>query len=516
MMSDDMELVREFAASQSETAFAALVQRHLSLVHSAAMRQVGDEHLAQEIAQAVFIILAKKAPVLPPETVLSAWLYRTTRYAAANTLKATRRRQFREQEAYMQSILNQPDTDAWKQLAPLLDDAMAKLGEADRTALVLRFFENKTLGDVAMAMNTNEAAAQRRVLRAVEKLRSWFTKRGVALPVAAMTAAIAANSVQAAPAGLAVTICTAKGAAVAASVTALVNGTIKTIYMTTLQKTLIAASLVVAVGAGIYEAHEASTLQTKVQALQQQQTPLTDQNQQLTHERDDAAQQLAALRSDNERLKRDTTNLLKLRAEVAQLRADAQRVSSLQPTDTNDPTTAAAQAWVERVKLLKRQFDHWPGKKPPELQLLNEQDWLNEVANRELDSDVAIRETMSKLRLEAKRKFAVTVKEALELFVQSNNGQYPSAPSDLVAYLKPPVDSLLDGWEIAKPGSVHPPQPNSPDSKRAETWALVEKGTFNNGIPDFKGGGLSDPDYDMNVIIYRGGYYMYGPSKPSK
>ena len=93
MMSDDMALVRVFAASHSEPAFATLVQRHLGLVHSAALRQVGDAHLAEEIAQAVFLILARKAPSLGPKTILSAWLYRTTRYAAGDALKANRRRQ---------------------------------------------------------------------------------------------------------------------------------------------------------------------------------------------------------------------------------------------------------------------------------------------------------------------------------------------------------------------------------------------------------------------------------------
>src|SRR5674476_431640 len=127
MTSDDMALVREFAASHSEPAFTALVERHIGLVHSSALRQVGDPDLAEEITQAVFIILARKAASLGSKTVISAWLYRTTRYAAADALKARRRRQAREQEAFMQSILNQPDTDAWAQLAPLLDDALNEL-----------------------------------------------------------------------------------------------------------------------------------------------------------------------------------------------------------------------------------------------------------------------------------------------------------------------------------------------------------------------------------------------------
>ena len=238
-----MMLVREFAASQSEPAFAALVERHIGLVHSAALRQVGDVHLAEEITQAVFIILARKAASLGPKTILSAWLYRTTRYAAADALKARRRRQAREQEAHMQSTLNQPDADAWVQLAPLLDDALAELGETDRTALVLRFFENKTAREIAGALRMEEAAAQKRVARALEKLRAIFVKRGVTLTATVIAGAVAANSVQAAPVALVKTIsavAVAKGVAATTSTLTLVKGTIK---MMTSTKTFTAAAI---------------------------------------------------------------------------------------------------------------------------------------------------------------------------------------------------------------------------------------------------------------------------------
>ncbi len=235
-MSDDMALVREFAASRSEPAFAALVQRHIGLVHSAAMRQVSDAHLAEEIAQAVFIILARKAPKLGPKTILSAWLYRTTRFAAADALRARRRRQAREQEAHMQSILNQPDSETWTQLAPLLDDAMAQLGETDCAALVLRYFENKSAGEIAGELRMEEEAAQKRVARALEKLRAIFVKRGVTLSAAALGGTMAANSVQATSAGLAVTITamTVKGAAVAVSTLIHVKETLKIMTVSTL------------------------------------------------------------------------------------------------------------------------------------------------------------------------------------------------------------------------------------------------------------------------------------------
>ncbi|MEY2465669.1 MAG: hypothetical protein QOD03_190 [Verrucomicrobiota bacterium] len=276
-----MMLMREFAASNSEPAFATLVGRHIGLVHSAALRQVGEAHLAEEITQAVFIILARKAASLGPNTVLSAWLYRTTRYAARDALKARRRRDAREQEAYMQSTLNQPDTDAaWVQLAPLLDDAMNELGETDRAALVLRFFENKTAREIAEALRMKEDTAQKRVARALGKLRALFVKRGVTLTATVIAGAVAANSVQAVPAGFATAI-TATALSGTSLTTAAVIAATKALAMTTLQKTLVTVALVATLGVGIFEAHQNSQLREKNQILQQQQAALVGQIQQL-------------------------------------------------------------------------------------------------------------------------------------------------------------------------------------------------------------------------------------------
>ena len=227
---DDHELLAEFARRESETAFAALVARYVNLVYSAALRFTGNPHHAEEITQAVFIILARKAGSLRHGTVLSGWLYQTARLTAANFVKGEIRRQHREQEAYMQSTLNEPDAAAWEQLAPLLDEAMGGLGETDRNAVVLRFFENKTAAEVAAALKLTEAAAHKRVSRALEKLRRFFTKRGVILSAALITGAVSANSVQAAPAGLAATVTTTatKGTAISAALITLVKGTMKT------------------------------------------------------------------------------------------------------------------------------------------------------------------------------------------------------------------------------------------------------------------------------------------------
>src|SRR5277367_1229721 len=163
MLNDDIALLRDYARRNSEAAFAALVVRHVNLVYSVALRSVRDVHLAEEITQAVFIILARKADSLGDKTILPGWLCRTARYASANAQTIQRRRQRREQEAHMQSTLNEPESNDWQRIAPLLDDALAQLCQKDHDAIVLRYFENKSLGEVGAAIGTNEDTARMRV-----------------------------------------------------------------------------------------------------------------------------------------------------------------------------------------------------------------------------------------------------------------------------------------------------------------------------------------------------------------
>ncbi|KAB2645886.1 MAG: sigma-70 family RNA polymerase sigma factor [Verrucomicrobia bacterium] len=228
----DAELLERFARNDSEQAFAELVSRHIALVHSVAARHTENPQHAQEITQAVFIILSRKAASLGRKTVLSGWLYHTARLTAANFRRAESRRISREQEAYMQSTLSESSPDSiWLELAPHLDDAMEKLGATDRDAVVLRYFENKSLAEVGTALGMEERAAQKRVNRALEKLRTIFSKRGVTLTATLIASAMAANSVQAAPVGLAaaITATAAKGTLISATITALVKGTMKTL-----------------------------------------------------------------------------------------------------------------------------------------------------------------------------------------------------------------------------------------------------------------------------------------------
>ena len=271
---DDQQLLREYAETNSETAFATLVARHVNLVYSAALRFSGNPPRAEEITQAVFIILARKAKSLGRNIVLSGWLYQTARLTAANVVKSDIRRQRREQEAYMQSTLNEPDPAAWEQIAPLLDEAMGRLGETDRNAVVLRFFENKSAREVAVALKLTEAAAHKRVNRALEKLRKIFSKRGIDSTTAAIAGQISAHSVQAAPVGLAKKIsvvAVAKGAAASTSTLTLIKGALK-IMAWSKMKTVIVAGAIVLLAAGtttvtVKEIQEHKTYSWEVSSL---------------------------------------------------------------------------------------------------------------------------------------------------------------------------------------------------------------------------------------------------------
>ena len=259
---DDHQLLAEFARGGSEPAFAALVGRFVNLVYSTAFRSTGNSHHAQEITQAVFIILARKAGRLSPRIVLSGWLYQVARLTYANFMKREIRRQRREQEAYMQSSLNEPNDTAWLTIAPLLDEAMGQLGQTDRDAVVLRYFENKTAAEIGAALRMNEETARKRVNRALDKLQHYFKQRGISSTTAVIAGAISANSVHAAPVALARTVtpaAIAKGLVAAPSILALVKGTLNFMMWNRLEMTLaVGAALMLAAGTTTLVAQHAS------------------------------------------------------------------------------------------------------------------------------------------------------------------------------------------------------------------------------------------------------------------
>ena len=214
-MTPDSELLRRYARTNSEDAFAELVRRHVNLVYSAALRQVnGDAHLAQDVAQTVFTDLARKAGSLARRETLTGWLYTSAHFAAAKIARTENRRRDRE-EKFMREPTKiraeeaaSPERADWEKLRPVLDDAMHELKETDREAILLRYFENRQFAEVGAKLGLNENAARMRVERALEKLRAIFAKRGITTATA-LASVISANAVQLAPANLAATLTTA-------------------------------------------------------------------------------------------------------------------------------------------------------------------------------------------------------------------------------------------------------------------------------------------------------------------
>ena len=343
----------------------------------------------------------------------------------------------------MQStLLSEPNDAAWTQIAPLLDDAMSGLGETDRAALVLRFFENKTAREIADALKLNEAAAQKRVTRALEKLRELLAQRGIKTTAAALSVVITAHAVQAVPVGMAATITAAATVAGTTLVTTAIATATKTIAMTTLQKTIVAATVAVLVGVGIYEAKQATDARAEVQTLQQAQAQFAEQNQQLQKERDDAASRLAGMTEEIAKIKNNNLELLKLRGEVNRLRADASKA--------NDSTQEAAKSWFNRVAQLKQRLEQMPEANIPELNLLNEEDWLGAVKERHLDTDGEYRRALSALRKAGESKVASQLKKGLTDYMKKNGKQFPSDLNQLQQYFDTPIDdAILQRWEIA-------------------------------------------------------------------
>lgn len=280
MSQTDLELLAHYASHDAEDSFAELVKRHLDLVYSAALRQVRSPQLAEEVSQVTFIQLAHHTKILKPDTVLTAWLYQVTSRTAIDAVRHEARRQMREQIATELNSMNAPSTE-WVYIEPLLDEAMQAIDEADRTAILLRYFENKSLREVGAILVTTEDAVQKRVSRAVERLRDFFTKRGVTVGSSAIAIGISTHAVQSAPVGLAIPILTAATLAVGAVTTSTTIVAAKTVSMTTVQKTLMGATLIVAVGAGIYETWKASQLREQKQNLSRRQQVLTGQIQQM-------------------------------------------------------------------------------------------------------------------------------------------------------------------------------------------------------------------------------------------
>jgi RNA polymerase sigma factor (sigma-70 family) len=281
-MMDTQQLLAEYAGNGSEAAFRELVARYINFVYSVALRLVdGDTQLAEDVTQTVFIALAKNGRTLSREVMLGGWLHQHTYHVATKAVRGERRRQSREREAVDMQTLQDDSAAEWRQVAPILDESITQLGSEDRTAILLRFFEQHDFRSVGQALGSTEDAARMRVNRALEKLHSLLKHRGVILPVAALGTVLTAEAVTAAPVGLAVKISSVALAGVAGTGTTLTL--LKAMTMTKLQVGIIGAILVAGVLTPLMIQHQAQVnLREENQSLRQQVAQLKTDNKNLS------------------------------------------------------------------------------------------------------------------------------------------------------------------------------------------------------------------------------------------
>jgi RNA polymerase sigma factor (sigma-70 family) len=449
--STDAELLTAYAEQGSEAAFSELVRRYVDFVYAVALRMAADPQIARDVTQCVFIALARQARQLVSRPVLSGWLYRTAHNLASTAVRAEVRRRKREQEAMrMISESNGREPD-WQDIQPILDDGLARLHESDRDALLLRYFERKTAREVAERLGLSEEAAQKRIGRAVEKLRVFFGKRGVAVSGAGLAAVLAGHTAEAAPAGLgsAITAAVVISAPFAAASGA---GSLAGItIMTTAQKLLVTASLTLVIGVGVYEGHKAWCLEKEKETVERQVEPGSQQALALRQERDSAMSQLSEAQQQLERLRRDIDEAARLRREVAALRDQVHALPRTKVAQNQSGSAASPMSLSERVTLLKRRLAQSPEHNIPELQLADDNDWLEVAAAVKTGSELDLRQALSDLRTLAKDKVAPVLGAALEKYTEAHDGQLPEGMADLKPYFESPMDdAILQRYEVAK------------------------------------------------------------------
>ncbi|MGA2748639.1 MAG: sigma-70 family RNA polymerase sigma factor [Verrucomicrobiota bacterium] len=281
-MTDDQELLGDYRIRRSETAFAELVRRYVDLVYSTALRAAGDSETAKDVSQAVFIEFARKADSIRAGAALPGWLYRVACCQAKNAIRTEHRRRRREEEALNMADLNESDSGSWEQIAPLLDEAMQELDKTDQDAVIWRFFQDRSFRQIGLALAVSDDAAQKRVSRALDRLRELLAKRGVSVGAGGLAVVISANATHAAPAGLAGSISTAALAATTTG-TGVTVSLLKLMTMTKLQTALIGAIAVATlVVTPLVMQHEAD-LRGQNQRLRQQLAQINIANQALSN-----------------------------------------------------------------------------------------------------------------------------------------------------------------------------------------------------------------------------------------
>lgn len=441
----DLELLQDYARANSQPAFATLVTRHVNLVYSAAHRQVRSSQLAEEVTQSVFLDLARQAPRFPATQPLAAWLFTVTRRTAIDVVRRETRRQARETAAAEIAAMKDTPASSWTQTKEVLDEAMEALSDDERTALLLRFFESRSLREVGSSLGISEDTAQKRVSRALDRLRDRLLRRGVTVTAAGLAADLSAHALETAPAALTASLSTSAFLTSAALAPVTVQAT-QTVTLTVMQKAAAIAATAGVMGFAVYE----------TKAFATQRGLLTDN-----------ATRIVALQSTLRGL--DTAQTAASR-KLKETRATL--ASQLSFTATDPAVESAIDAWLQRVSRLRQLAAERADLAIPELALLPENGWFNAAREARLDTDEQIREVFKKLRDQARVFFARELQAALTRYVDAHDGWMPGAVTELdratSATLLPA--SLLARHEMLRTGRLE-------DVPRGE-WIMAERVEF--------------------------------------
>jgi RNA polymerase sigma factor (sigma-70 family) len=353
-MKDGQELLVEYRRTGSEASFREVVNRYLNFVYSVALRLVGgDTLLAQDVAQTVFIDLARKAEGFSSAVRLGGWLHEHTFHLATKAVRAEKRREAREKESAEMIMLQQNSEANLSQIGPVLHEAIRQLDDEDRSAILLRFFEQRDFRAVGQALGSTEDAARMRVNGALQKLHGLLNQRGLTLSAAALAAGLATEVVTAAPAGLATTI--AGTALASAATTGTAVTAFKIMTMTKLKIAIVGSLAAAAMAAPLIVQHQSlSRLRDENQILQQQQNQvgqLATENERLSNVvaqasraqafSEDQLRELLKLRGEVGRLRQQSNELAHLRQENVQLRAQQAAVAQQPPAQFQRVLTGA-------------------------------------------------------------------------------------------------------------------------------------------------------------------------------
>jgi RNA polymerase sigma factor (sigma-70 family) len=486
-MNTDAELLRRYADGGSEAAFAELVRRHLNLVYFAALRQVGgDAHRAEEVAQSVFTDLARKARTLTAHATLTGWLHTSTRFAAAKARRADFSRQHYEKEAStMNALLSDSDSAAeWERLRPTIDDAIQELGDRDREAVLLRFFENRPFAEIGAVLRVSEDAARMRVERALDKLRAAFARRGVTSTGAALAAVLASQAGAAAPVGMAGAITSAALAGVGVGAGGAAVG-VGILFMSKTTTTILIGAVLVASGTALYQWTEAQRAETELAALRVERDGLRSQF---------AAEQQRSRRSTQEAIALQTQVDVPAAPPVATPESEpppaAPSVRQLSPEELmvfrrismNSAINNNLRVLYNARERFQREHGHFPaslddvvgeGKYIPALVAVNGEDYSalpltsaqplsvrdREGTNMTYDPS-APRQSPQELPpveqhiLDFMEQMRPAIGKATEAYRAANNGAVPTDPSALLPYFATPQESTAFANWLSVAGAI--------------------------------------------------------------